>query len=154
MPIEFRSVTPGPPLVLGGVGAGIVFEKRHDDGDRLQVHIADGPESARIWVDSHYDGVDWESPHRAVASIAQQPRYTPPSPCASETRAWEHRPLTYETDELRTHLPELVTSVDYATLSSYAELAVLLGTARRTCGDLRRPDRGPANTLRAADAYS
>ena len=27
---------------------------------------------------------------------------------AQHQRAWEHRPLTYETDELRTYLPELL----------------------------------------------
>lgn len=94
-------------FVLGHVGAGIVFEK-HDDGDRVPVHIADGPETARSWVDSQYEEVDWESPHRAVASTASPSELTRLSPVPSDTRAWEHRPLTYETDELRAHLPELL----------------------------------------------
>ena len=94
-------------FVLGHVGAGIVFEK-HDDGDRVPVHIADGPETARSWVDSQYEEVDWESPHRAVASTASPSEFTRLSPVPSDTRAWEHRPLTYETDELRAYLPELL----------------------------------------------
>jgi hypothetical protein len=38
-------------LVLGGVGAGIVFEKR-DDEARVPLHIVGGPEYARRWIDS------------------------------------------------------------------------------------------------------
>src|SRR5262245_4129348 len=79
-------------LVLGHVGAGIVFEK-HDDGDRVPVHIADGPETARSWVDNHYEEVDWESPHRAVASTASPTERASLSPTPAGTRAWEHRPL-------------------------------------------------------------
>ena len=94
-------------FVLGGAGAGIVFEKQ-DDGDRVPVHITDGPETARLWVDGHYEDVDWESPHRAIASISAPSERARLSPMPSETRAWEHRPLTYETDELRTYHPELL----------------------------------------------
>jgi len=94
-------------FVLGHVGAGIVFEKR-DDGDRVPVHIADGPETARSWIDNHYEEVDWESPRRAVASTASPSEQACLSPSATATRAWEHRPLTYETDELRAYLPELL----------------------------------------------
>ncbi len=94
-------------FVLGGAGSGIVFEKQ-DDRERVPVHITDGPETARLWVDGHNEDVDWESPHRAVASIAAPSERARLSPMPSETRAWEHRPLTYETDELRTYLPELL----------------------------------------------
>ena len=94
-------------FVLGSAGAGIVFEKQ-DDGDRVPVHITGGPDTARLWVDGHYEDVDWESPHRAVASIAAHSECARLSPMPSESRAWEHRPLTYETDELRTYLPELL----------------------------------------------
>jgi len=94
-------------FVLGGAGAGIVFEKQ-DDGNRVPVHITSGAETARLWVDGNYEDVDWESPNRAAASIVEPSERTRLSPMPSETRAWEHRPLTYETDELRTHLPELL----------------------------------------------
>lgn len=94
-------------FVLGGAGAGIVFEKQ-DDGDRVPVQITDGPETARLWVDGNYEDVDWESPHRAVASISTPSEHARLSAMPSETRAWEHRPLTYETDEMRAHLPELL----------------------------------------------
>jgi hypothetical protein len=94
-------------FVLGGVGAGIVFEKQ-EDGGRVPVHIVRGPEAARLWVDGHYEDVDWESPHRATALVGRLSEPARPSPSASESRAWEDRPLTYETAELRTHLPELV----------------------------------------------
>jgi len=94
-------------FVLGGAGAGIVFEKR-DDGDPAPVHITDGPEAARLWVDGNYGHVDWESPHKALASIAASSERATLSPKPSETRPWEHRPFTYETDVLRTCLPELL----------------------------------------------
>jgi hypothetical protein len=94
-------------FVLGGAGAGIVFEKQ-DDGDRIPVHITGGPETARLWVDGNYEDVDWESPHKAVATISVQSERARLSPMPTEIRAWEHRPLTYETGELRTYLPELL----------------------------------------------
>ncbi len=47
-------------------------------------------------------------PHRAIASTASPSELTRLSPVPSDTRAWEHRPLTYETDELRAFLPELL----------------------------------------------
>jgi len=94
-------------FVLCGAGAGIVFEKQ-GDGDRVPVHITGGAETARLWVDGNYEDVDWESPNRAAASIVEPSERARLSPMPSETRAWEHRPLTYETDELRTHLPELL----------------------------------------------
>jgi hypothetical protein len=93
--------------VHGGVGAGIVFEKE-DDGNGVPVHIADGPNAARLWVDGHYHEVDWESPQRAVASIGTPSERARLSPMPSETRAWGHRPLTYETADLRAYLPELL----------------------------------------------
>src|SRR5262245_16831129 len=86
-------------FVHGGVGAGIVFEKQ-DDGDHVPVHIADGPDAARLWVGDHYDDVHWESPHRAAASINAGSEHARLSPISTETRSWEHPPLTY--------LPELL----------------------------------------------
>jgi len=71
-------------LVLGGVGAGIVFEKR-DDEARVPLHIVVGPEYARRWIDSHYEGVEWESSHRATALVGRLA--DPPSPSASESAA-------------------------------------------------------------------
>ncbi len=94
-------------FVLGGAGAGIVFEKQ-EDGDRVPVQILAGPDAARLWVDGHYEDVDWESPDRATASVGRQREPARPAPTASQSRAWEHRPLTYATAELRTYLPELV----------------------------------------------
>jgi hypothetical protein len=94
-------------FVHDGVGAGIVFEKS-DDGDRFPVHIADGPDAARLWVDGHYDDVDWVSPRRAAATISAGSEPARLSPTSTETRPWEHRPLTYETGELRAYLPELL----------------------------------------------
>jgi len=93
--------------VHGVVGAGIVFEKE-EDGNQVPVHIADGPDAARLWVDGNYGEVDWESSHRAVASIATPSEHARLSPMPSETRAWEQRPLTYETADLRAYLPELL----------------------------------------------
>jgi hypothetical protein len=72
-------------LVLGGVEAGIVFEKR-DDEARVPLHIVGGPEYARRWIDSHYEGVEWESSsHRATALVGRLA--DPPSPSASESAA-------------------------------------------------------------------
>jgi hypothetical protein len=71
-------------LVLGGVGAGIVFEKR-DEEARVPLHIVGGPEYARRWIDSHYEGVEWESSHRATALVGRLA--DPPSPSASESAA-------------------------------------------------------------------
>jgi len=94
-------------FVLGGVGAGIVFQE-HDDGARVPVHILRGPEAARRWTEGCYQGVDWESPHRATALVG---RLSAPERMSARTaarRPRNHPPVTYETSELRTYLPELV----------------------------------------------
>jgi hypothetical protein len=57
-------------FVLGGAGAGIVFEKQAND-DRVPVQILGGPDAARLWVDGHYEEVDWESSDRATASVGR-----------------------------------------------------------------------------------
>jgi hypothetical protein len=94
-------------FVLGGAGAGIVFEKQAND-DRVPVQILGGPDAARLWVDGHYEEVDWESSDRATASVGRLREPARPTPTPGESRAWEDGSLTYETDELRTYLPELV----------------------------------------------
>jgi hypothetical protein len=80
----------------------------------VPVHILRGPEAARRWTESHYDGVDWESPHRAAALVGRltSPAQTPSLPLASDGGEWERDRLTYETAELRAYLPALVASED------------------------------------------
>jgi hypothetical protein len=98
-------------FVLGGIGAGIVFEER-EDGNWTPIQILGGPEAARRWIESHYDSVDWESPHRAralVGSLTSPPRL---HVAVAHRTAREHSPLTYETAELRAHRPALVIGED------------------------------------------
>jgi hypothetical protein len=94
-------------FVAHGVGTGIVFEKQ-EDGGRVPIRIFGGPDAARLWVDSHYADVEWESPHRATASVGRLSEPVRPPPAPGEGRSWEHRPVTYETADLRTYLPELM----------------------------------------------
>ncbi len=94
-------------FVLGGVGAGIVFEER-EDGQRIPVHILRGPEAARRWAESHYECVDWESPHRAGASVGRLTNPALPPPPAAHAGDWEYHPLTYQTVHFRAYLPALV----------------------------------------------
>ena len=100
-------------FVPGVVGAGIVFEER-EDGARVPVHILRGPEAARRWTESHYECVDWESPHRAAALVGRltSPARTRCLPLARHGGEWERDRLTYETAELRAYLPALVAGED------------------------------------------
>jgi hypothetical protein len=82
-------------FVAHGVGAGIVFEKQ-GAGGHVPVRIFGSPYAAKLWVDSHYEDVEWEPPDRATASVGRLSEPARPSPIPGESRAWEHRPLTYE----------------------------------------------------------
>ncbi|HXM58810.1 MAG TPA: hypothetical protein VOB72_25650 [Candidatus Dormibacteraeota bacterium] len=106
--------------VLGGIGAGIVFEER-EDGHRTPVQILSGPEAARRWIESRFDGVDWESPHRATALVGRLANpFRPHAPTAGR-RVREHPPVTYETAELRAHLPALVVAEDRVVIVQQCE---------------------------------
>jgi hypothetical protein len=95
-------------FVLGGFGAGIVFEVR-EDGHRTPIHILGGPEAARRWIESRYDEVDWESPHRATAAVGRLASPSRPRlAAAAHPMVRERPPVTYETAEFRARLPALV----------------------------------------------
>jgi hypothetical protein len=107
-------------FVLGGVGAGIVFEER-EDGRRVPVHILGGPQAARRWTESRYQGVDWASPHRATALVGRLSRSARMTASESARRAKARPQVTYETSELRTYLPELVTREDHEVILQQCE---------------------------------
>lgn len=95
-------------FVLDAPGAGIVFEKSGDLDRPLPVKIAGGRDAARRWAEGHYEDVEWEGLDRATASIGAlaersgRPRATATPNAVRSTR------LTYEADDLRTYLPELL----------------------------------------------
>ena len=95
-------------FVQGGPGVGIVFEKDEDGVQRVPVKIVGGHDAARQWVEGHYEGLEWETPHRATALVGRLATGPQPSPLAGEHRGWDQRRLTYESDELRAYLPELL----------------------------------------------
>ena len=94
-------------FVLDGPGAGIVFERDEDGEERVPVRIMAGHRAARRWVEGHYDGLEWATRHRARARVGRlAPRPQPLQP-TGEQRGRDLR-LTYESDDLRAHLPELL----------------------------------------------
>jgi hypothetical protein len=93
--------------VLGAVGAGIVFEDR-EDGRRVPVRILAGPEAARRWTESRYQGLDWESPHKATALVGRLTPANRTSAGGCSGPVGGRPPLTYESSQFRTYLPELV----------------------------------------------
>jgi hypothetical protein len=95
-------------FVLGGPGAGILFEKDEDGEERLPVRIVGGHDAARRWAEAHYERLEWESPHRATALVGRLATRPPPSPRIADRSGWDQRRLTYESEDLRAYLPELL----------------------------------------------
>ena len=95
-------------VVLGGPGAGIVFEEDEAGEERVPVRIIGGHDAARRWAEGHYEGLEWESSLRATALVGRLATRSQPSPPTSEHSGWDQRPLTYESDDFRAYLPELL----------------------------------------------
>jgi hypothetical protein len=95
-------------FVLGGPGAVIVFGKSGDLDRPLPVKIAGDRDAARRWAEGHYEDVEWEGLDRATASIGALAERSGRPPATITPHAALSPRLTYEADDLRTYLPELL----------------------------------------------
>jgi hypothetical protein len=95
-------------FLLEGPGSGILFERDEAADGRTPVRIAGSGSAARGWAEDNYDDLLWEGPDRASALLSSG-RSTSPAEPSRDTGAADLGPITYEADDFRTHLPEMVT---------------------------------------------